>query len=457
MPEANPDLTLAHISLSRPRTVPMGPLYIATVLGQAGLSVELRDFVADSYLELEPDRFVSFLEDSAPVLGVSCMSDVLPFVLCALEQFKRQHPGKTLVLGGAGPTGVAAELLESFSFVDAVVLGEGEETALELMRCLSGGSRSDLDKVRGIAYRNGAQVHVNGRRERIRDLDQLPLPTYGSVSMTDYRLVNIVGSRGCPFKCTFCDVAPMWQRRNLRRSVDSIIDEIILLRDDFGTRSFEFSDETFVLNQKHVLTFCERLRREDLDVEWACTGRIDLMNPELLSEMRSSGCRAVFYGVESGSDHVLRQIKKEFTAQQAVEVILETRKHMHVVASFIWGFPEESRDDFLKTLFLILYLEQHGVDARLNRLSPFALTPLFEQHRDDLVWLEDSSVHAGHDPFQISALRPEVADLVRAHPGVFPEFGWLPTPELTEKLRMVDSLSRHRHSGGWPAAPGEVP
>jgi anaerobic magnesium-protoporphyrin IX monomethyl ester cyclase len=341
--------------------------------------------------------------------------------------------------------------------VDAVVLGEGEETAVELVRCFRSSKRAGLDTIPGIAFRSNGQVHVTDRRERIADLDQLPLPGYSKLNMADYRLVNIVSARGCPFKCTFCDVAPMWQRRNLRRSVDSVVDEIILLRDTFGTRRFEFSDETFVLDRRRVLALCDRLRREQLGVEWACTGRVDLMTPELLDTLCSAGCRAVFYGVESGSDSVLERIKKEFTARQAVEVILETRKRMHVVASFIWGFPEESREDFLKTIFLLLDLEQHGVDARLNRLSPFSLTTLFAQHRNELIWLEDRSVHSGHDPFQLSALRPDVAKLVRSHPGVFPEFWWLPSPQLTEKVHMVGTLGRHRHTGAWPAAPGGAP
>jgi radical SAM superfamily enzyme YgiQ (UPF0313 family) len=449
---AGKDITLVHISLSRPRTVPMGVLYIAAALERIGVAVDLRDYPAESYLALDPDDLVSALDDAAPVIGVSCMSDALPFVLYSLQQLRAGHPEKRIILGGPGPTGAAAELLEHFPSVDVVVIGEGEETAAEVVPHLIAGSDGELGQVKGIAFRSGDQVCVTGERARIRDLDRLPMPSYDCLPMSEYHFVNLVLSRGCPFKCTFCDVAPMWQRRNRRRSVDSVVDELVFLHREYRLRNFEFADETFVLNRKHVLRFCERLREERLDVEWACTGRIDLMNEELLEEMSASGCRGLFFGIESGSNHVLGQIRKEFTAEQAVEGIFTAQKYMRVVASFIWGFPGESREDFLKTLFLILFLEQHGVDARLNRLSPFALTPLYQQHRDQLIRRRDGAIHAAHDPFQTSALRPQIAALIDRYPTVFPEFYWLPTPDLEDKAAMVDALNRHRHLGGWPAA-----
>jgi len=454
----SPDVTLVHVGVSNPRTIPVGALYIAAVLRRSGYGVDFATCTRDSYWQLDPALIGSHLTGSAGVVGISCMSDTLPFVVAALAQFKAANPEKTVILGGPGPTGVARELVGSFPFIDIVAVGEGEHTMLELAECLCDGGRASggrapdrralgqgraLGQIRGICFRDGAEACLTPARERIRDLDQLPVPLYEAVKVEDYPMANIVFSRGCPYGCTFCDVAPMWQRKNFQRSVDSVIDEIKLLKGKYGRRHFEFTDETFVLGRVKVMEFCERLKHDGLDIKWSCTGRVNLVTRDLLAEMASSGCEAMFFGIESGSDRVLDEVNKDFTVAEALEALTLTLEYMKPVASFIWGFPFETEQDLMGTLLLMVYLSQLGVDSRLNRLAPFPLMPLYEQYGEGIRWLDEPGQYSGREPFQVAGCAPEVIDLVRTFPKIFPSFYGFPTDGFERKTEIVRSLGRY--------------
>jgi anaerobic magnesium-protoporphyrin IX monomethyl ester cyclase len=436
-------ITLVNVAVSDPATVPTGPLYIASALIKAGYGVDFRDCAVRSYADLDPDELAGPLADSSRLVGVSCLSDSLPVVVAALKRLKTIEPGKVVILGGAGPTGVASELLTSFDFIDVVVIGEGERTIVEAVECLTQGDRHDLGLVNGLCYRDGDHVLKTPPRERIEDLDEIGFPHYESAPMEKYPFVNLVFSRGCPYHCTFCDVAPMWARKNRRRSVDSMTDEIRLLTERYGKTDFEFTDETFVLNRDSVSEFCERLRSDGLNIEWACTGRVNLVSRDLLADMSSAGCKGMFYGIESGSDAVLQLINKDFDVREALDVVRTTAEHMRAVASFIWGFPFETEQDLVKTLLFMVYLSQIGVDTRLNRLAPFALAPLYEQYRDRMSWFDEPGPFPSTQPFRTQFFGADVAGLVRDFPAVFPGFYWFPVDELAERSELVRSLQRY--------------
>jgi anaerobic magnesium-protoporphyrin IX monomethyl ester cyclase len=438
-------ITLVNISTNSPYSIPTGPLYIAAVLEKAGYEVDFRDHAFTSPRDLDPANLLPSLADSADIVGVSCISDALPFAILALERFRAKYPSKTILLGGPGPSGVAGEILHHFPFIDIVVVGEGEATIVELMDCLNNGGTGDLQHVNGICFRQGGEVRRTPPRERIRDLDALPFPLYEKLQMEKYSLINIVFSRGCPYRCTFCDVAPMWQRKNYRRSIDSITEEIKYLRDKYGKSNFEFTDETFVLKKRDVLQFCSKLSSEGMDIKWACTGRVNLMSEELLAAMTSSGCQALFFGIESGSDSVLRDIHKDFTAREALDIILRAKDFARIVSSFIWGFPTETLADMTRTILLMSYLSQIGVDCRLNRLAPFALTPIYGEFKEQLLNPDKKSASSHTDPFQLWNYKKDIIDLVEKKPDVFPEFYWLPTEAMEEKIQMIESLHRHSH------------
>jgi radical SAM superfamily enzyme YgiQ (UPF0313 family) len=192
----------------------------------------------------------------------------------------------------------------------------------------------------------------------------------------------------------------MWRRRNYRRSVESIVDELRFLKVRYGKAEFEFTDETFVLHPGVIVDFCGELAAKRVDVAWSCTGRVNLVDAPLLDEMAAHGCRGIFYGIESGSDRVLERIRKDFTVREAIDVVHESLKRVHVVASFVWGYPFESVDDLLRTMIIMAYFSRLGVDTRLNRLIPFARTELYAEYGDALVPRDGTHAFSPTVPFQ---------------------------------------------------------
>jgi anaerobic magnesium-protoporphyrin IX monomethyl ester cyclase len=238
------DMTLVNLNMlyvrygekvDRELHVPLGCLYLARALEDAGFAVDFRDYQTceaqagqtGDLFDLE--TFFAFLDRPAPVIGLSCMANLLPFTLLAARALKDRYPDRTIVLGGVGPKAVEDRILRRFPWVDAIVRGEGEVTGPELMWALHGG---DLSAVSGLSYRQNGTVRHTADRERIRDLDTIPLPAFEKVALRRYKGYGMMTSRGCPYPCTFCSVAPIWNHESYSRSPQNIIDEMLVLHQE---------------------------------------------------------------------------------------------------------------------------------------------------------------------------------------------------------------------------------
>jgi len=445
------DMTLVNASLSVSGTgetfLPMGALYVAAALEDAGFSVDFRDYQLSEYREhLDPENFVDFLGTSSDIVGISAMSNMLPFLMLALARFKERYPAKRVVLGGCGPTGVARLLMERFPQVDVVVAGEAERTVVELMDRLSrGGGVSGLRDVPGLYFRDSGEVIATPGRERISELDEVRFPAYHLVDLSRYMNTSVMTTRGCPYACTFCDVAPLWHRKTTLRSVSNVVEEMRLLHDEHGLTTIHLLDDTFVLDRKRVLAFCAEVKRELPDVLWSCCGRVNLMDDGLMTEMSRAGCRGLFLGIESGSDKVLRDIKKRFTAGQAANAMKLASRHFDVKASFIYGFPTETLVDFHETVMLVAYASKLGLKYQVNLLAPLPLSEMHERHKNELFFTMErasSMVRTGYSGTVNGELKiyDDIIALVREHPDVFPGFYQVPSPDITEKDRILAEM-----------------
>jgi anaerobic magnesium-protoporphyrin IX monomethyl ester cyclase len=201
------NLTLVNFvpPLKGDTTVPLGPLYIASVLEEAGCQVDFRDYQLTSYENpLTQKSITDFLSDSEDFLGIGCFFNALPFLLPSLEKIKSESPEKTIVLGGPGPSSVAEKLMEEFLFIDVVVKGEGEFTMKDLAL------DNPLNQIKGIVYRSQGKVVSTPGRERIQNLDGLPYPDYTKIDLSKYTQAGVITARGCPYHCSFCEVAALW-------------------------------------------------------------------------------------------------------------------------------------------------------------------------------------------------------------------------------------------------------
>ena len=281
--------------------------------------------------------------------------------------------------------------------------------------------------------------------ERVRLTEgEIARPAYHLLDWSRYVAARIVTTRGCPYHCSFCDVAPLWGRRATYRDIRATVEEVIHIRDEHGITNFAIADDTFVLNRDRVKEFCLLLMERRAGVEWGCFGRINLMSEELISLMAEAGCRGIFYGIDSGSPNVLRRTHKELEVTSILPTLRVSAQYFEFVeASFIWGYPFESLSDFLQTLDLAAAASYLApvVNVQLHLLSPLPSSPMYqgfvgdllEPDADDKRWLLLPGVML--DP-RASRLR----NLVMQHAELFPGFFTFPTPDKEAKVDLLNDV-----------------
>jgi anaerobic magnesium-protoporphyrin IX monomethyl ester cyclase len=440
-----PRVTLANLNMLYVRYIdrierevhlPLGPLYVASSLEREGVEVDFRDYQLFERAQLFTDEAVAqFLDEPADIVLISCMANLLPFTLLALRQFKRLHPHVYLALGGVGAASVEREVLEHCPWIDAIGIGEGERTVVELVRTLSscGPIPAKMAAIAGLAWRDGDRVVVNAPRGRIAAVDGIPLPAHHLVDLARYRGVNMISSRGCPFPCTFCSVAPIWGRHPELRSAESVVGEMAALKQR-GAELILFQDEYFVSSPQRVQKLCRAMLDAKLGLRWKAFGRIDLTDTETMEAMAEAGCIELRYGVESGSDHVLQRVRKGFTAAQASEVMAKAVGIFPGVDAFyMWGFPFETMDDFQQSLMHMIAARAMGVRILPSLLSLLPQTQLYDELRGNGLALEfcpemfPEYMLTGQEVCSggRTLVAPEYAETFRfieSHPELFPGF-----------------------------------
>jgi anaerobic magnesium-protoporphyrin IX monomethyl ester cyclase len=259
-----------------------------------------------------------------------------------------------LVAGGPLPTLNPEEFLEDF---DVVVVGEAEQTLLDLINAVE--KRDALSKVKGIFYREEAQVIRNAQRGFVEDLDTLPFPARDLFDNESYKnhyrkkfgytSTSIITSRGCPFNCDFCSRA-VFGNRFRARSAENVVDEVETVQ-ALGYDRMWFADDCFTLDRKRLLGICDEVIRRRLKVQWECLSRVDTIDTETAQRMKEAGCIRVFFGLESGNDAVLALMQKQATTNKARKAVSVTKSAgIQVGAFFIVGYPGETDDTVLDTL-----------------------------------------------------------------------------------------------------------
>jgi anaerobic magnesium-protoporphyrin IX monomethyl ester cyclase len=249
-------ITLCSATLSEDgmREPPLGPLYIAAALEELAVDVDFRDLQLDATAHgFSAEPLIRCLDQHADIVAISCFVDMLPVVVEATRQLHTARPDTVFLLGGPGPTASARRILEEYPWIAAVVQGEGEETVRDWVALLRGQAHGPIA---GMVYRDGETLVEGPPRPRLRALDDLPLPAYHLLDWTRYTHARIITTRGCSYRCSFCDVTALWGNQSVYRSIDATIHELQCLRDRVGTRLISIVDDTFVLNRNRVTEFC---------------------------------------------------------------------------------------------------------------------------------------------------------------------------------------------------------
>jgi len=475
------DITLINISIAKRfgekvlfERNSAGVLSLIATLEKAGFEVDFHEHFLNykySFTD-EIKHFLTLIDNPSPLVGIGCHSVHLPFVVLAVKELKKIFPEKRVILGGIGPSSLAKELLETFSFIDTIVLGEGEETIVELLKTKT----DSLRDIKGLVYREKGGVFTTNVREPIRDLDSLPLPAYHKMDFEQYEIPTVITSRGCPYRCPFCSLSAFWGRKVRYRSIDSVIEELKLLAGRYGIKYIFFGDPTFVIDRDRIVRLCHRLKKENLGLRWECLVRIDCMDEELMHEMSNSSCEAVFFGLESGSDRVLKKIKPMITVDKSLDIIHKSLEYFKTVeVSLMWGFPFETLDDFKETLRISEYLKDKlSCQVQLRWLEPYPATAFYEEYKDLLFSPEELSyifhseiaeqrILKGENfyrngksiqkvciPTNVTSIRTIIAashianlcrQLIQNYPHLFCDYYRYDTPNLGEKIRLAQGFS----------------
>jgi radical SAM superfamily enzyme YgiQ (UPF0313 family) len=342
-------------------TPPLGLAWIAAVLEHEGISVRIVDLQID-------DNLVDVLNKERPKLV--CISGSTE---CRFECFdiarlcKESNPDVVVAYGGPHATFTAEDTLTSIRQIDVIGRGEGELTVLELARMILEGYIDDISDIKGISYRKNGEIIHNTARERIRDLDSLPLPARHLLRMSQYKTpMDILGipgeavmtSRGCPIGCSFCSASRLWGKWYTMRSVSHVLDEIELLMDEYKIRGIKFFDSTLTLNRKHIEKLCDAILDRKVDILWECEVRADTADRELFTKMRQAGCYLIDIGIESGSPSVLKRIHKKITIEQGLQAVDLARDcGLHTKVFLLWGLPEETIEEAIDTIEIMKKLK----------------------------------------------------------------------------------------------------
>ncbi len=337
-----------------PSNFPTGPGIIAAVLRDGGHEVKILDINGHRY---KPNDVLNLASSSAAdAIGISGLVSTYKYQCWLAKELKERLPHVPLISGGGCATSVPEQLLRHAPY-DILAMGEGEWTALELADALETGQ--PLQEVNGVVLRQGDGILRTPVRPVEENLDAFPLPAYDLFPTECYaknkiwhfpdKSMNLVSSRGCPMDCHFC--YNLFGKRSYRkRGVDSLVEEVQLLKREYGVKQFAFVDDNLTINRKHLFTVCDALAKEN--IEWGCHGRVDTVDDERLEKMAASGCRWLGFGIESGNQRILDAMKKRATVEQAHAAVQRCRKHkIFANATFIHGYPgedEESARDSLR-------------------------------------------------------------------------------------------------------------
>ena len=363
---------------------PQGLAYIAAVLLKNGHDVEIYNQDMHHYTEEHLTKKLN--KETFDVVGVSVIGGYYQYqkllkISAAINNSKNRP---FFIIGGHGPSPEPEFFLKKTN-ADVVVVGEGELTIIELLKRVVG--KKSLSGIKGIAFRSGDKVYINERRQLIKNIDSIPFPAYNLFPINYYRLyrsphvanndfvMSVLSGRGCTFKCNFCYRMDEGFRP---RSNESIIDEIRLLKRDFGITYISFSDELLMSSAERTINLCEAFLKAKLNIRWECQGRLNYAKAEVLKIMKEAGCVFISYGIECMDDLVLKNMRKGLTTELIVKGI-EATLELGISPGFniIFGNIGENREALKRGVEFLLKYDDCAQLRTIRPVTPYPGSPLY--------------------------------------------------------------------------------
>src|SRR4030042_2886629 len=362
----------------------LGILYIAAVLRRDDYAVSVIEAsslgfslkkLLDKIIAIKP-KYLGISATTLSIFNASALADEIKKVISNIK----------IIIGGPHFTAIPEETMGLFKSFDFGVIGEGEETMEGLIHSLNHG-RNGSD-ISGCIAREGDKTVRTAPRKFLDDLDRLPFPAwdllkdfpkkYHPPPFRFRRLpaVYIVTTRGCPFKCIFCDRS-VFGNKCRGHSSNYVLELIEYLYNRFGIREILIEDDTSVTFKKRLIEVCEGIIDRGVKISWSCLGRADAVTPEVLSLMKKAGCWSISYGIETGDEDVMKFIGKNITIDKIEQAVRFTKKAGILSKGFfILGHPTETRDTIKKTIDFALRIPLD--DISVSMMTPFPGSRLHE-------------------------------------------------------------------------------
>ena len=393
-----------NLQNSRP-SPPLGLAYVAAALRKAGHDCTVIDAIAEAptqtisagpllnRLGLTDDEILKRIDPKSPALAITNM---FSFNWATLRQLiakvRGRFPKKIIVCGGEHFTGLP-ELCMRSAPIDYLVMGEGEDIAVELFERLEGDTDFDAATIKGLGWRRDGEIVLNARATRTRAVDDIPWPAWDLFDVESYnahkllsglhygKTLPILATRGCPYQCTYCSSPQMWTTRWYARDPVNVVDEIEHHHRRFGANSFPMQDLTMIIKKDWVIRFCQEIIDRRLDITWQLPSgtRCEVIDDEVAPLLRQSGCKFICYAPESGSERTRELIKKKMkTTSLFAAVDAAVRARLRLQTFFVIGFPHDTREDLRQSAQLARHLARKGAeDLAVSFFFPIPSTELF--------------------------------------------------------------------------------
>lgn len=386
----NPPLYRLHGQMQA--SPPLGLLYIVRYLNEKGINTKVynADYeagfifresdIAKRHKHLEnlynPDfeawkAVRQIIKKHSPdIVGITTTTSSYISALNVAKIVKEETPDTKIILGGSHVTALPEEAA-SEPEIDAVVVGEGEQTMLEIAQ-----GRKYKD-IKGLCFKHKKRIIKTQCRELIKDIDTLPFPMLEDMIFEKTRkrtFSEMFSSRGCPYNCIFCASALIWRRRLRLRRPEKIYEEMLFRKERYKAEDFQFGDDALTLNKERILTVCKYIRK--LGVTWSCQTRADHITKEVVKAMKDGGCREVALGIESGNQRILDIARKNLKVEDVRRAAKIIKKGgIRLMTFFIFGLPGETEQSIKDTFNLIKEIRPDGIVA--NIATPLPGTELY--------------------------------------------------------------------------------
>ncbi len=403
-----PPVLIAKFGVSSGSLVPpVGLMYIAASIRKHGFPLKVIDPVADDPLEVNPvhdrpylcygwgiDKIVSSIPEDSKYIGVSCLfTHEWPIAKMLIRKIRENFSDSVIIVGGEHITALPEFSLRDCPDINFAVLGEGEESLVELIKILEQGR--DPSCVEGLVFAQNDKIVFSSPHKRIRNIDSLPWPAWDMIPIENYlnnrlsfgvtNLISmpILATRGCPYQCTFCTKQNMWQMNWYARNPVDVVDEIEAYIKKYKAQNFDFYDMTAIVKKQWIIEFCKELIKRELNISWQLPSgtRSEALDEEVISYLSRTGYRNLVYAPENGSNRILKITKKRINLDNMLASMrVSVRYGLSIKLNMLFGFPQERISDIINSYKFLAKSAWIGIDdISIATFMPFPGSALYNE------------------------------------------------------------------------------